>query len=124
MKKILIVNDNNELQDILSISLGYGGYRVVQVASYQQVLTSAERAKPNVVILNAMMSSVDSFELCREIKNTSVLSDSFVMILNEVAKSSDRAKFLEIGADYYMTMPFDQAELITMLSGAHARSKL
>jgi len=121
MEKILIVNDNNNLQDILSFSLGYGGYRIVHDVNGKQALMLAERDKPKVIILNAMMTNVDSFGLCQKIKASPALANSFVMILTEAAKASDKTKDLEVGADYYMTMPFDTVEFITVLSGVRKR---
>lgn len=121
MEKILIVDDNSELQNTLLFSLSYGGYKVIQADNGMQALEYAERDKPEVIILNVMMSGEDGFEVCRQIKSLPALVNSLVIILTSLVTTSDRAKALEVGANYYWVKPLCPIELISVLSGVRSR---
>lgn len=117
MKKILIIDDSSVLQNLLLLPLSYGGYKVVQATNSIQALEFAERDKPEIVILNAMMFDVDGFEMCKRIKALPALSNCFVLISTPFAKASGRAKALDACANYYLPQPFCPTELMSILTG-------
>jgi two-component system, OmpR family, alkaline phosphatase synthesis response regulator PhoP len=107
--KILIVDDEVNIRDLASLYLQKEGYEVLGAVDGQEALNRFKEVSPSLVVLDVMMPGVDGFEVCREIRR-----DSDVPILMLTARNDDIDKIvgLEIGADDYMTKPFNPRELV------------
>ncbi len=107
-EKILIVEDDPLIADMVKRYLEREGYRVHWESCGKEAIRSFASLKPDLLILDLMLPDMDGFELCR------LLSRERVMILILTAKDSDEDKIvgLELGADDYLTKPFNMRELV------------
>ncbi|MCL0037374.1 response regulator transcription factor, partial [Dehalococcoidia bacterium] len=106
--KILIVEDEETLLEVLRYNLDKEGYTVVTAADGIQALNSARSESPDLIILDIMLPQLDGFEVCRILRK-----DITVPILMLTAKEEeiDKVLGLELGADDYMAKPFSMREL-------------
>ncbi|MGH2101578.1 response regulator, partial [Aerococcus urinaeequi] len=108
MKKILIVDDEKPISDIISFNLKNEGYEIDTAYDGEQALEKFESFQPDLVVLDLMLPKIDGLEVCRQIRK-----DSQVPIIMLTAKDSeiDKVLGLELGADDYVTKPFSNREL-------------
>jgi CheY-like chemotaxis protein len=78
-------------------------------------LEAVRRCRPKVVLLDVMMPRMDGYEVCRAIRSDPDLAGVFVMILTARGQKSDEAKALEVGADLYMSKPFDDEIVLQVI---------
>lgn len=109
MTRILVVDDEPNIRELCRLYLEREGYRVDEAANSRDALTRYEAAHPDLIILDLMLPDVDGFETCRQIR-----AQSNVPILMLTARKEDTDKIvgLELGADDYLTKPFNPRELI------------
>ncbi|UUX33234.1 response regulator YycF [Fundicoccus culcitae] len=109
MKKILVVDDEKPISDIIEFNLKNEGYNVVKAYDGNEAVEIFKKEDPDLVILDLMLPGMDGLEVCREIRK-----DSAVPIIMLTAKDSeiDKVLGLELGADDYVTKPFSNRELI------------
>ncbi|WP_425051083.1 response regulator transcription factor [Psychromarinibacter sp. S121] len=110
--KILVVDDDPRLREIVSISLERGGYGVVAAADGQSALTHTAREQPALVVLDVGLPDMDGFEVCRAIRTR---SDVPILFLTALDDEVDRILGLELGADDYVTKPFSPRELLARI---------
>ncbi len=122
MKKMLIVDDSSELRSILLLTFSYGSFKILQAENGLQAIALAEHEKPEVIILDIMMPHMDGLEVCRKIKAIPALASSFVIILTSLDSHCDKKEALDAGADYYMTKPFNPAEILAVISNMAQKS--
>lgn len=105
-KKILIVEDEYSINEILTLTFKKEGYDVRSVFDGNGALTELERFNPDMILLDAMLPDIDGFELCKQI------SDKYLVIMI-TARSNifDKIVGLELGADDYITKPFEIKEV-------------
>ena len=117
MKKILIVDDEKPISDIIKFNLTKEGYDVVTAFDGNEALEVFNQESPDLLILDLMLPEKDGLEVAREIRKT-----SHVLIIMLSAKDSeiDKVIGLEIGADDYVTKPFSNRELLARVK-AHLR---
>jgi DNA-binding response OmpR family regulator len=108
-QKILVVDDEHNIRDLAALYLEKEGFTVESAASGTEALSKFQAVQPAMVILDVMMPGMDGFEVCREIRR-----EHDVPILMLTARSDDVDKIvgLEIGADDYMTKPFNPREMV------------
>ncbi len=109
MSKILVVDDEKPISDIIKFNLTKEGYDVVTAADGQEALTMFSDEKPDLVLLDQMLPEIDGVEVLRQIR-----SKSEIPVIMVTAKDSeiDKVLGLEMGADDYVTKPFSTRELI------------
>ena len=119
--KILVVEDDKTLLDILRYNLTKEGYQVVVAADGVQALEVARSQKPELIVLDIMLPELNGYEVCRILRK-----DMIVPILMLTAKDNEVDKIvgLEIGADDYMTKPFSMRELLARIRAMLRRSKM
>lgn len=114
--KILIVEDEFSINDILTIALSKEGYRVRSVFNGKEALEIIEDFNPDLVLLDLMLPDIDGFEICKRI------SDKYLVIMltarNEII---DRVLGLELGADDYIAKPFDIREVCARIKALFRR---
>ncbi|MDM8559359.1 diguanylate cyclase [Candidatus Parabeggiatoa sp. HSG14] len=115
MNKILIVDDDKDIREVLRIHLEIVGYKVNEAEDGQEALDSMENEIPDVVLLDVMMPGIDGFEVCRQLRNTQQNTLSYIIMLTARDKTIDKVSALDIGADDYMTKPFDAEELLARI---------
>ncbi|TCJ15140.1 response regulator transcription factor [Rubrobacter taiwanensis] len=109
---ILLVDDDAALLEVVSIMLSQEGYRVVTAEDGAGALEAVERERPDLVILDIMMPRMSGFEVCRRIRAE---SDIPIVMLTAKSQSVDKVVGLELGADDYITKPFDTKELLARI---------
>ena len=110
--KILVVDDEVYLLQILDFSLGAEGYDVVTAEDGEQALNKAKSEQPDLIVLDIMMPKVDGYEACRKLKQDPSMKDVPVILLTAKGRDIDRKLGLEVGADDYITKPFSPNKLL------------
>jgi two-component system alkaline phosphatase synthesis response regulator PhoP len=110
--KILVVDDEVYLLQILDFSLGAEGYEVVTAEDGEQALQKAKSEQPDLIVLDIMMPKVDGYEACRKLKQDPSMKDVPVILLTAKGRDIDRKLGLEVGADDYITKPFSPNKLL------------
>jgi phosphate regulon transcriptional regulator PhoB len=111
-KKILIVEDENDLVKLLKYNLEKEGFRVSHASNGSVVLAELRRDEPDLVILDLMLPGMDGLEICRQLRRIEKYSSLPVLMLTARGEEADRVVGLELGADDYVTKPFSMRELI------------
>lgn len=108
-KKILVVDDEQPIADILEFNLKKEGYDVVCAYDGEEALQKVEEERPDLVLLDVMLPLRDGMEVCREIRKK---YDMPIIMLTAKDTEIDKVLGLEMGADDYVTKPFSNRELI------------
>ncbi|OFT82357.1 response regulator transcription factor [Corynebacterium sp. HMSC29G08] len=111
--KVLVVDDEPNIVELLTVSLKFQGFEVESVTSGQEALELARSFKPDAYILDVMMPGMDGFELLTALRSEGL--DAPVLFLTAKDAVEDRIHGLTIGADDYVTKPFSLEEVITRL---------
>lgn len=119
-KRVAIVEDEAELASLLDYNLTRNGYQAYVLPGTRGTLKDLESWKPDLILLDVMLPEGDGFELCRQIRQSTVLGRTPVVFLTARSDEVDRVLGLEIGGDDYMTKPFSPRELVARVK-AHLR---
>lgn len=114
-KKILIVDDEAHIRMLIEQTLEEledEGVEFFTADNGQTALELIESEKPNMVFLDVMMPKMNGMEVCRRVKQELNLSEVFIILLTAKGQELDRQKGQEVGADVYMTKPFDPEVLL------------
>ena len=111
--KVLVVDDEPNIVELLTVSLKFQGFEVESANSGQEALTMAREYRPDAYILDVMMPGMDGFELLGKLRQDGL--DGPVLFLTAKDAVEDRIHGLTIGADDYVTKPFSLEEVITRL---------
>lgn len=113
MKKILIVDDQPEVRELVSVTLEVGPYQILTAASGVQALETARRELPDLILLDVMLpGGPDGIEVCRQLKNDARTQVIYIVMLTSKGQTRDRDLALGAGADDYFVKPFSPLELI------------
>jgi DNA-binding response OmpR family regulator len=110
--KILIVDDEPNILMSLDFLMRKEGYDVLVARNGTEALESLENHLPDVVLLDIMMPDVDGYEICKHIRSKKELENCKVIFLSAKSKEADIQKGYEVGANFYMTKPFSNKNLI------------
>jgi two-component system phosphate regulon response regulator PhoB len=112
---IFVVEDDEDIARLISHNLQAAGFEVQSFINAASVLTEAVRELPSLFLLDVMLPGTDGFELCRQIRQTPVLSVIPIIFLTAKTSESDRVKGLELGGDDYITKPFSPREVVARI---------
>jgi CheY-like chemotaxis protein len=113
MKKILIVDDQMEVRDLVELTLRSDGYQVFQAESAEEAIEIAKTEKADLIIMDIMMpGGMDGFEATHALKNDPETKDCTIIMLTAKGQKADREKGVEAGADHYFIKPFSPLALI------------
>ena len=110
--RVLVVEDDEEIADVLRRSLRQEGHEVRTAADGEEALASAHDFAPDMVVLDLGLPKLDGVEVCRRLREE---SDVPILILTARADTDDRVRGLDAGADDYLVKPFERAELLARL---------
>ncbi len=111
-EKILVVDDEPDLLELVRVNLVQAGYAVDLASTGSEALACLRRAKPDLVLLDLMLPDVAGTEVCRSIRADRDLADIPVIMLTALSQEVDRVVGFELGADDYVTKPFSPRELV------------
>jgi len=114
-RTILIVDDETHLRALIQQTLEEledEGVELITASNGEEALQAIRSARPNLVFLDVMMPKVSGFDVCRQAKHEMGLSDVYIVLLTAKGQEFDRQKGQEVGADLYMTKPFDPDALL------------
>jgi two-component system alkaline phosphatase synthesis response regulator PhoP/two-component system response regulator ResD len=117
---ILVVDDEKNIVQLARLYLGNEGFRVEAAFDGAQALEKARTIRPDLIILDIMMPELDGLSVCRELRKTSNVP---IIILTARGDDVDRVVGLEIGADDYVTKPFNPRELVARVKAVLRRSQ-
>jgi len=107
-EKILVVDDELSIRQILEMRLSIRGYKVILASNGEEALSLFRTEQPNLVILDIMLPKMDGYEVCSAIRQESQVP---IIMLTALGDISDRVMGLELGADDYVIKPFSPKEL-------------
>jgi CheY-like chemotaxis protein len=117
MKKILLVEDDETVLELLRIVFGFHDcYETKFAKDGPEALDLAARYRPDLVIIDIQLPSMDGIEVCRRIKTDPALQKSKVMMLTGMAQDSDRLQAEQAGADEYVTKPFHTSAIMSTVA--------
>lgn len=113
MKKILLVEDQESIRELLKETLGGQAYQFFDADSAEQSVEIAKKQKPDLIIMDIMMpGNIDGLQATRMIKQNPETKDCLVILLTAKGQDKDRELGYEAGADEYFIKPFSPLELI------------
>ncbi len=119
--KILAVDDNSINLAVIKELLG-SQYDLMTVSTGIDAFKMAQEFRPDLIILDIMLPDIDGYEVCQQIRKSSLLRYTKIIMVSAKAMASERLKGYQVGADDYLTKPFDGEELLAKVC-AHLRPK-
>lgn len=117
-QKILIVDDDANIAELISLYLTKEFYEVQIVEDGEQALQVFDTFQPNLILLDLMLPGIDGYQVCRELRSTSQVP---IIMLSAKGEIFDKVLGLELGADDYMIKPFDSKELVARVKAVLRR---
>ena len=113
MKKILVVDDQLQIRELVEATLRVEDYRILQAKSGEEAVEIVRAEKPDLTIMDIMMpGGMDGLEATRILKNDPETKDCIIIMLSGKGQEAEREKGLEAGADDYFTKPFSPLDMI------------
>lgn len=119
MKKILIVDDEENIRDLVDLYMRKAGFRTVQAKNGREALEKFDSEKPSLVILDLMLPYIDGETVAQKLRKKSNVP---IVMLTAKADETDRVQGLEIGADDYVVKPFSPRELVARVKNILKRA--
>lgn len=123
MARILIVEDEADLREMLAYNLRAGGYEVTEAGTVAEGRAAIRQAKPDLVLLDLMLPDLSGMELCKEIKRDPATAETKVVMLTAKGEEIDRIVGFELGVDDYVTKPFSLRELVLRVGAVLRRDR-
>lgn len=118
-KKILVVEDEKAISDILAFNLQREGYDTIAAYDGAEGLRCALEEAPDLILLDVMLPKMDGFEVCRQVREQ---KDTPIIMLTAREEETDKVTGLELGADDYITKPFSMRELMARVKANMRRT--
>jgi phosphate regulon transcriptional regulator PhoB len=112
MKKILVVDDEKDIVELIEYNLKKEGFSVIQAYDGESAVALAKKQKPDLLILDLMLPRMNGIDVCKAIRGNPATADLPIIMLTAKADELDKVLGLEIGADDYITKPFSVKELV------------
>jgi two-component system, OmpR family, response regulator MprA len=122
--KVLVIDDEENIIEFIRLGLRYEGFQVESASQGEQGVSAAQRINPDLIILDVMMPpGIDGLEVCRRLRSNPTTADMPILMLTAKDDVRDRIAGLRIGADDYLTKPFDFDELLERIRAILRRQK-
>jgi two-component system, OmpR family, alkaline phosphatase synthesis response regulator PhoP len=118
-QSVLVVEDETSIASFVALYLKNAGYRIRTVGTGREALEQVAQEKPSLIVLDLMLPDVDGLEVCRRIRQS---SDIPILMLTARDEDVDKIIGLEVGADDYLTKPFNPRELVARVKSILRRS--
>jgi DNA-binding response OmpR family regulator len=106
-KRVLLVDDEEDILTVVSARLSSMGYEVLTAADGQQALDVARRESPDLILLDLMLPKLDGYKVCRMLKFDKAYENIPIVIFSAKASDADKKMASDAGADGYLSKPFD-----------------
>jgi phosphate regulon transcriptional regulator PhoB len=123
LKRILIIEDDRDIVELVRYNLANEGFEVTAVADGSAGLAALRKSTPDVVILDLMLPKMPGLEICKEIRRDPALNRLPILMLTARGEEADRVIGLEMGADDYVTKPFSPRELAARVKALLRRTE-
>ena len=120
-KRLLLVEDDRALADLIAFHFDRAGYAVTRTGDGEEALILAEEVRPDLVLLDWMIEGISGIEVCRRLRRRQITSNLPILMLTARGEEDDRVRGLETGADDYVTKPFSPKELVARASAVLRR---
>ena len=117
-QKILIVDDDKHIAELISLYMMKDGYETEEVYDGREAIKKAESFQPDLILLDLMLPGMDGYQVCTEIRKTSRVP---IIMLTAKGETFDKVLGLELGADDYIVKPFDPKELVARVKAVLRR---
>jgi DNA-binding response OmpR family regulator len=119
--KILIIEDDRSLREVVAYNLGQAGYDVITASDGQDGLLQAQLKSPDIVLLDLMLPVVDGLDVCRRLRADAATREMLIVMLTAKAEESDELIGFSLGADDYVTKPFSVKVLLERIKALRRR---
>jgi len=120
-RKILIVEDDKDIAEMISYNLRKEGYTALSAERGDEAVDRVRRERPCLIILDVMLPGADGLEVCKALRSSQETAEVPIIMLTAKSQESDKVLGLELGADDYMTKPFSPRELIARINAVLRR---
>ena len=120
-ERILVVEDEGDLREVLAYNLSREGFRVSTARNAEEALERARQDKPDLVLLDLMLPDRDGIEVCRSVRQDADLAGTPIIMVTAKSEESDVVLGLGVGADDYVTKPFNVRELLARVKAVLRR---
>lgn len=121
-EKILVVDDEEHIQELIKFNLENSGYNVVCSGDGLEALNISRKIKPDLVLLDLMLPGMDGYEVCKEIRKDINITSTPIIMITAKGDEFDKVLGLELGADDYLTKPFSVRELLARVKAVLRRT--
>jgi len=119
--KVLIVDDEPNIRDLLSTSLRFAGFSVHAVANGADAVHAAEKGEPDIILLDVMLPDMNGFSVTKKLRSMGI--NAPVLFLTARDETEDKITGLTVGGDDYMTKPFSLDEIVARINAILRRTK-
>ncbi len=123
MKRVLIIEDDRDIVELVRYNLANEGFQVSAAADGSAGLAAVKKSPPDVLLLDLMLPKLSGLEICKEIRRDAALNRLPILMLTARGDEADRVVGLEMGADDYVTKPFSPRELVARVKALLRRAE-
>lgn len=120
-EKILVVDDEEHIAELISYNLSSNGYKVITANNGIDAVKVAIEEKPSLILLDLMIPGKDGYDVCKEVRSNNEIRNTPIIMLTAKSEELDKILGLELGADDYITKPFSIKELLARVSSVLRR---
>lgn len=120
-EKILVVDDEEHIAELISYNLTSNGYKVIVANNGNDAVKLAVEEKPNLILLDLMIPGKDGYDVCKDVRSNSEIRNIPIIMLTAKSEELDKILGLELGADDYITKPFSVRELLARVKAVLRR---
>ena len=120
-EKILVVDDEEHIAELISYNLTSNGYKVITANNGIDAIKLAIEEKPSLILLDLMIPGKDGYDVCKEVRGNSEVKNIPIIMLTAKSEELDKILGLELGADDYITKPFSVRELLARVKAVLRR---
>ena len=113
--KILVVEDELEIRNVLDLYLKKEGFTVLQTDNGNDAIKIADKEKPSLIILDIMLPGLSGYEVCKRLKSNNNTRNIIIVILSAKGQDWEKSVGYDVGADLYETKPFSPKKLMTRI---------
>ena len=123
MAKILVVDDDKAINELIKVNLELHGYEVVQAFNGTEGFALAKQELPSLIVLDVMMPEVDGYTVAQRIRQCQEIADTPIIMLTALNELNDKVTGFNIGVDDYLTKPFEIEELLVRVRALLKRTR-